>query len=116
MGRVKKDQTPSETPSGSFIQVDENEWKALLEELAKFQKKYELILSKLDGAENRLRELQELGKQATCSYCGFKNARSARFCRRCGAGLGTFACSCGRELASTDKFCDRCGKAVREGR
>lgn len=41
----------------SFIQVDENEWKAFLEDLSQFEKKYQRLLSRLDTAESRLQTL-----------------------------------------------------------
>jgi len=37
----------------SFIQVEENEWKAFLDELSQFEKKYKLLLNKLDMDESR---------------------------------------------------------------
>ena len=41
----------------SFIQIDENDWKAFLEDLAEFEKKYQRLLSRLDAAESRPQSL-----------------------------------------------------------
>ena len=41
----------------SFVQVDENEWKAFLEDLSQFEKKYQHLLQMLDLAESKLQAL-----------------------------------------------------------
>jgi hypothetical protein len=41
----------------SFVQVDESEWKAFLEDLSQFEKKYQHLLQMLDLAESKLQAL-----------------------------------------------------------
>ena len=48
----------------SFIQVDKNEWKAFLEDLSELERKYKLLLNKLDMDESRLQALRTREKEA----------------------------------------------------
>jgi hypothetical protein len=41
----------------SFIQVDKNEWDAFLEQLSELERKYKLLLKKLDMDESKLQAL-----------------------------------------------------------
>jgi len=43
----------------SFVQIEKSEWEAFLNELSEFEKRYELLLTRLDWAENTLRALSE---------------------------------------------------------
>ncbi len=54
-------------PLDSFIQVEETEWKAFLEELSHFEKKYRLLLNILDMDESRLQALATSEKKAVQS-------------------------------------------------
>ena len=48
----------------SFIQVDKSEWEAFLEDLSQLERKYTLLLNKLDMDENRLDALKTSEKKA----------------------------------------------------
>jgi hypothetical protein len=160
----------------SFIQVDKSEWEAFLEDLSELERKYKLLMNKLDmdarklqtlttpeknekkdvgsddasrqvsmkspeegkagevkggflsrlkatlvsleGSTGRITPLGSLRKPqgyASCSRCGFRLVRAARFCQRCGGDFGKTVCCCGRELGAGDRFCDRCGRGCEEG-
>ena len=47
----------------SFVQVDENEWNAFLEDLSQFEKKYQHLLQMLDETESKLQALTDPEKK-----------------------------------------------------
>jgi double zinc ribbon protein len=49
----------------------------------------------------------------TCPDCGVDNVPHRRYCRACGASLGTVPCrSCGFTNTGNDRFCGGCGQEV----
>ena len=49
----------------------------------------------------------------TCPDCGIDNVPHRRYCRACGASLGTVPCRlCGFSNAADDRFCGGCGQEV----
>jgi class 3 adenylate cyclase len=45
----------------------------------------------------------------TCPRCQAENRDGARFCRECGAALGTVCSACGAKAEAGSRFCDSCG-------
>ena len=43
----------------SFLQIDKGEWEAFLEKLSEFEKKYSLLLSKMDAIQGKLQAEEE---------------------------------------------------------
>ena len=56
--------------------------------------------------------LRGSGSELQCAQCGQPNDSAARFCRKCGANLGTTCSACGRLNDSGASFCDACGKPL----
>ena len=61
----------------SFIQVDKSEWEAFLEDLSELERKYKLLLNKLDTDESRLDALRtsEKKEEVLKPYGGYRGAR-----------------------------------------
>jgi len=123
----------------SFIQIDKNEWKAFLEELSEFEKKYERVLNMLDVTESGLDALKILekkeveseealrevsvkssekvvGAEAKVGYLGRLKAKLEPLGRRSiRPGIprmpqGYASCSrCGFQIVRATRFCQRCG-------
>ena len=120
----------------SFIQVDENEWKAFLEDLSQFEKKYQRLLSRLDTAESRLQTLTAPEKKVVGSEnvlppgpekgagVEVKGSFLSRLKTKLEAPAGTWrttpgilgkpqgyaACSrCGFQIVRATRFCQHCG-------
>ncbi len=47
-----------------------------------------------------------------CSSCGTDNPAGTRFCKECGARLGTVCSACGTAILPDAKFCGACGNPV----
>jgi ribosomal protein L40E len=56
--------------------------------------------------------LRGSGSELLCAKCGQANDSDARFCRKCGANLGTTCPSCGHRNDAAATFCDACGKPL----
>lgn len=123
----------------SFIQIDKNEWKAFLEELSEFEKKYERVLNMLDVTESRLDALKtpenkEGGGEEALRQVSLKSPEKAVGAEAKGGYLGRLkakleplgrgstrpgmpgmpqayaACSrCGFQIVRATRFCQRCG-------
>jgi len=52
--RAGQTQFSEQSPLNSLLQVDKREWEAFLEKLSEFEKKYELLLGKMDAIQGRL--------------------------------------------------------------
>jgi len=119
-------------------QVDKSEWKAFLGDLSEFEKKYKLLLNRLDTAEGKLRvsgtseKKVEEGREASPQPSeesadkekeesreakgGFLSRLETRLKRasttkgnRLG-NLGYATCSrCGFQIVRATRFCQRCG-------
>src|SRR5690242_18539596 len=48
-----------------------------------------------------------------CSKCGSDNREARRFCRTCGAKLGTLCLKCGTANEPDENFCGNCGAVLR---
>jgi hypothetical protein len=103
----------------SFIQIDKNEWEVFLDELSEFEKKYKLLLNKLDMNENRLDALKTPEKkEGGESKGGFLSRLKTRveppgMRERLGI-VGkrqpvAFCSRCGFQIVRTTRFCQRCG-------
>ncbi|HXZ90641.1 MAG TPA: zinc ribbon domain-containing protein [Candidatus Dormibacteraeota bacterium] len=119
-------------------QVDKSEWKAFLEDLSEFEKKYKLLLNRLDTAEGKLRgsgtpeEKVDQGNEASPQASGestekekevtgeveggFLSRLETRLKRASGprstppGNLGYATCSrCGFQIVRATRFCQRCG-------
>ena len=122
----------------SFIQIDKNEWKAFLEELSEFEKKYERLLNMLDLTESRLDALKTPekkevegeeapqvsvkspekveGGEAKGGYLSRLKAKIEPLGRRSTRpGIPSMpqayaSCSrCGFQIVRATRFCQRCG-------
>ena len=67
----------------SFIQVDKSEWEAFLEDLSELERKYKLLLNKLDMNESRLDALKtpekkEVGSEEASRQVAVKSAEEGR--------------------------------------
>ena len=129
---------PEKNALDSFIQIDKNEWKAFLEELSEFEKKYKLLLNKLDMNENRLdalktpekkeAESEEASRQLSAKNPekldggegegGFPSRLKTSLeppARRGGLWIPgkrqpvAFCTRCGFQIVRTTRFCQRCG-------
>ena len=119
-------------------QVDKSEWNAFLEDLSEFEKKYKLLLNRLDTAEGKLRASEtrekkveqgdKVSPQASGESTekekevggetkgGFLSRLESRL-KRASAGrsirpgnLGYATCSrCGFQIVRATRFCQRCG-------
>ena len=47
-----------------------------------------------------------------CQICKFTNRDGARFCEKCGTGLGLVCPECGAPNSAAGKFCDTCGASL----
>lgn len=47
-----------------------------------------------------------------CGRCNAENRDDGRFCRSCGASLGTACTKCGVPCAPDDRFCGSCGEPL----
>jgi hypothetical protein len=56
--------------------------------------------------------LRGSGSELQCAKCGQSNNTAAKFCRKCGANLGSTCPSCGHLNAGGASFCDACGKPL----
>ena len=56
--------------------------------------------------------LRGSGPELQCAKCRQPNAADAKFCRECGASLGTTCASCGHLNDAGARFCDACGKPL----
>jgi hypothetical protein len=123
----------------TFIQVDKDKWKAFLEELSEFEKKYERLLNMLDMTESRLDALKtpekkEEGSAETLRQLSVKSPEKVvgggvkgSFLSRLEAKLEPpgrrstrpgilsmpqvyASCSrCGCQIVRGTRFCERCG-------
>ena len=50
-------------PLGSTLQIDRSEWESFLEKLAEFEKKYNLLLSKIDAMQTAPSTIQQPGPE-----------------------------------------------------
>ena len=51
-----------------------------------------------------------------CNQCGKENNEGAKFCEKCGAGLGESFCpECGHTNHADAKFCKECGNDLKVG-
>ena len=118
--------------------VDKSEWKAFLDDLSEFEKKYKLLLNRLDTAEGRLRASEMPEKKAEQGNEGLPQAsgesagkekeeggeakggflsrlktrlKTASAMRSTQLGnLGYATCSrCGFQIVRATRFCQRCG-------
>jgi len=119
-------------------QVDKSEWKAFLEDLSEFEKKYQLLLNRLDSAEGKLRASEtpekkvEEGKEASPQASGESTEKNKEVGGEARGGflsrletrlkrasaprstppgsLGYATCSrCGFQIVRATRFCQRCG-------
>ena len=119
-------------------QVDKSEWKAFLEDLSEFEKKYKLLLNRLDTAEGKLRrsetpeEKVEQGNEASPQASGESTEKEKEVTGEAKGGflsrletrlkrasatkgnrlgnLGYATCSrCGFQILRATRFCQRCG-------
>ena len=122
----------------SFIQIDKKEWEVFLDELSEFEKKYKLLLNKLDMNENRLdalntpekkkAESEEASRQLPAKNPeklvggegkgGFLSRLKSRVeppAKRDRLGIVgkrqpvPFCSRCGFQIVRTTRFCQRCG-------
>jgi hypothetical protein len=123
----------------SFIQIDKNEWKAFLEELAEFEKKYERLLTMLDMVESRFEALKtpekkEGGSEEALRQVSVKSPEKVVDAESKGGYLSRLeaklealgrrstrpgipntpqahaSCSrCGFQIMRATRFCQRCG-------
>jgi hypothetical protein len=123
----------------SFIQVDKSEWEAFLEDLSELERKYKLLLNKLDTDESRLGALKTPEKKEGGAEAfrqvpkspgvggevkgGFLSRLKAKLEPRRGSSMGRDArpgmlgkpqgyavCSrCGFRLVRAARFCQCCG-------
>ncbi len=126
-------------PLPSFIQVEENEWKAFLEELSQLEKKYKLLFNMLDMDESRLQglaapEKKEVEREEASGQVSMKSSEKRQagevkvgFLSQLKTKLeharpgilsrpqtyATYAsCSrCGFQIVQPTRFCQRCGAA-----
>jgi hypothetical protein len=56
--------------------------------------------------------LRGIGSELQCAKCGQSNNVDAKFCRKCGASLGTNCPTCGHLNDAGASFCDACGKPL----
>lgn len=47
-----------------------------------------------------------------CGRCNAENPDDGRYCRSCGASLGTACSACGAPFRPDDRYCGSCGSAL----
>jgi len=117
----------------SFSQVNKSEWEAFLQDLSDLQKRFELLLTRLDDAERRLQRSNNPEQEKPVSKAE-EPARPADFQTKMSGGKGSgfmsrlaaklqlrgsssimrlsyeASCSrCGRKLIQPGRYCARCG-------
>lgn len=68
----------------------------------------------LEKIENKLKTERlgkyEINSKGICKNCGTKNLENAKFCIKCGSGMGSNVCSkCGTKNPQEAGFCQECG-------
>jgi len=118
----------------SFVQIEKGEWEAFLHELSEFEKRYELLLIRLDRAENTLRTLSEPEKEnrtsETVGQTPSEDSRKGMILESANSFLSglnaklqprgstsilslphnqTSCARCGFKIPRASRFCTRCG-------
>jgi hypothetical protein len=141
LGGLAKSVVPKDTPEGKLLAANsevgdlQKQERELLIEIGRRayeqnpsawpqDSKLKLIQQNLAAAQATLNEAKQAQEEAEaaktaedakgrCPECGHKNPDGVKFCRECGAALGSggmkHCTSCGVELTAGTHFCGECG-------
>lgn len=82
-------------------------------ELQSIQRKITEIQGQLKAAQDEKAAMEKRAEALRCPDCSTENPEGVKFCKECGAKLGTSACNqCGMVNPPQTRFCGECGNKL----